>query len=86
MNLEQTECLPSKSAPSWMRPWGYVLMTLGGLAFVASAVTECQASRNPTLGIILFSACLNPLFFVGVPLGVYWRSPGQEIASPCRYR
>ncbi len=53
-------------------------MTLGGLAFVASAVTECQASRNPTLGIILFSACLNPLFFVGVPLGVYWVRRGKR--------
>src|SRR5208282_5013167 len=67
-----TRWMPGKGAPPWMRPWGYVLTTLGGFAFVASAVNECLASHDPPLVAIIFSGLLNPLFFVGVPLGVYW--------------
>ena len=63
--------------PTWMKPWGYGLLVLGVLGFLASALVE------RTLLGALISGLLNPLFFVGCPLGYYWlsRSKKQEIGG-----
>ena len=70
--LERTRRLPSDSAPSWMRPWGYAFTIIGGLAFASGVIGEYSASRNPPMVAVIVSGLLNPIFFIGFPLGVYW--------------
>ena len=70
--LERTRRLPSDSVPSWMRPWGYAFTIIGGLAFVAGVIEEYSASRNPSMIAVIVGGLLNPIFFIGFPLGIYW--------------
>ena len=70
--LERTRRLPSDSAPTWMRPWGYAFTIIGGLALASGVIGEYSASRNPPMVAVIVSGLLNPIFFIGFPLGVYW--------------
>ena len=70
--LERTRRLPSDSAPSWMRPWGYAFTIIGGLAFVAGAIGEYFREPDPPMVAVIVSGLLNPIFFIGLPLGIYW--------------
>ncbi len=70
--LERTRRLPSGSAPSWMRPWGYAFTIIGGLAFVAGAIGECFREPDPPMVAVIVAGLLNPIFFIGFPLGIYW--------------
>ncbi|HWB14472.1 MAG TPA: hypothetical protein VG826_34925 [Pirellulales bacterium] len=63
----------SQGAHAWKRPAAAVFLTLGTLAFFSSAVIGGQGSIEAGL----LAGMLNPIFFVGVPLGWYWwRSAG----------
>jgi len=55
-----------------MRPSGYAFTIIGGLAFVAGAIGECFREPNPPMVAVIVSGLLNPIFFIGLPLGVYW--------------
>ncbi len=68
---------PEQGAPSWMRPWGYVLTIIGGLAFFASMGQELSASHDPPFVALIVAGITNPLFFIGVPLGIYWLRCGK---------
>ena len=63
-----------KTAPTWFRPAGIASIAVGALAFAASAAMEASRIRSTenAIGVALFCALFNPLFFVGVPLGIYW--------------
>ncbi len=63
---------PEQGAPSWMKPWGYVLTIIGGLAFFASMGRELSASHDPPFLALIIAGITNPFFFIGVPLGIYW--------------
>ncbi len=71
-SLERTRRLPSDSAPSWMRPWGYTFTIIGGLAFAVGVIREYSASSNPPMVAVIVAGLLNPIFFIGLPLGIYW--------------
>lgn len=61
--------LPSQAGvPDWRNTAGPIALVIGGLGFVASAVVGGQGDF--AAGIL--SGLLNPLFFVSVPLGLYW--------------
>ena len=70
--LERAGPLPKTTrgsrAPAWFLPAGIACLVIGLLAFVASAAVsrEGDAAGRILVGIT------NPLFFVGVPLGIYW--------------
>ena len=51
---------------------GLRLTIIGGLAFVAGAIEEYSASRNPPMVAVIVGGLLNPVFFIGFPLGIYW--------------
>ena len=58
-------------APSWMWPVGIVAIVLGALGFAASYATEAaKAPAADAFMVGLVSGLLNPLFFIGAPLGV----------------
>lgn len=61
-----------------MRPCGYVLIILGGLAFLLSIAGEYTLSPHPHIIALLIAGLTNPWFFVGVPLGVYWIRRGSS--------
>ncbi len=71
--------------PEWMKPLGYVVFTIGMLGFAASFWVDLQSSpshKHDDLDQWLISAFVglfNPLFFVGVPLGIYWLSRCGEL-------
>jgi len=65
---------PGSPGPSsWMPPAGCIAVVLGLLAFCASAARE----RHFPGGFI--SGIANPLFFVCVPLGIYWLLRGRTV-------
>lgn len=75
--VEQTRPIERRQQPrdagvrqtgEWKRPAGIVALTLGVLGFLASAIVQGRGD----FGVGLMAGLLNPLFFVGVPLGVYW--------------
>jgi len=70
--LERTRRLPSDSAPSWMRPWGYAFTIIGGLAFASGVIGECFREPDPPMVAVIVAGMLNPVFLIGFPLGVYW--------------
>ncbi len=80
-----TRSTPPTAAPEWMKPLGYVVFVIGMLAFVASFWVDLQSSphhKHDDLDQWLISAFVglfNPLFFVGVPLGLYWLSRCGEL-------
>jgi len=51
--------------------WGSVCAIVGLLAFVASAVQGSGVETEDAVTVLL-SGALNPLFFIGVTLGLYW--------------
>lgn len=57
-----------QAAPGWFRPAGIAAVALGVLAFCAEVAQE----HNRDVAVNMFSGMTNPLFFVGVPLGLYW--------------
>jgi len=59
---------PDESAPEWMPTAGTVAVVIGVLGFLASGAV----GGGKTLGGAIVAGVLNPLFFVGVPLGLYW--------------
>lgn len=66
-------------APGWMKPAGFVAVGFGVLSFLASAAV----GGGGGLAGALLAGALNPLFFVGVPLGIYWlRRSGVFIGNP----
>ena len=56
------------SPPNWLKPAGIGAIATSLLAFVASAIQ----GGGGTVGGALVAGLLNPLFFVGLPLGMYW--------------
>jgi hypothetical protein len=66
--------------PDWRYTAGPIALTIGGLAFVASAVVGGQGDF--AAGIL--SGLLNPLFFVSVPLGLYWLRQARFTAEAVR--
>jgi hypothetical protein len=64
--------------PGWFLPAGIVATILGLLAFVSSFVY----GGGGTLAGGLVAGLLNPIFFVGFPLGIYWlRRYGERPAT-----
>lgn len=62
------EALGVDQNPKWMGNAGITAVTVGGLGFIASGAVGGGA----TLAGAIVAGALNPLFFVGVPLGLYW--------------
>lgn len=81
-----TKWKPPAPVPVWMKPWGYVAAGVGALAFAASVFADLSevtggwenADGSEWLGAIV-SGALNPLFFIGLPLGLYWLSQCGEL-------
>lgn len=77
---------PQAPAPGWMKPCGYVATAIGVLGFVASVYVELsgvsggweRADGADWLGALV-SGALNPFFFIGLPLGLYWLSRCGEL-------
>jgi hypothetical protein len=69
-------------APTWMKPLGWIFFLVGILGFCASAYTTWPQKRYPSSEDYwgaMIAGVLNPLFFVGVPLGLYWLSRCGEL-------
>jgi hypothetical protein len=67
-------------------PLGVLTILIGLFAFCASAIFGSGATSNDPPGekflASLVSGALNPIFFIGIPLGIYWRYLGaQQTAS-----
>jgi hypothetical protein len=76
---------PAPAAPSWMKPWGTTLVIFGWAvaAIIALAVMNNRAwtgTESDWLALLLMIA-LNPLVFVPLPLGYYWRYRAMQTAS-----
>ena len=66
-----------KSAPEWYTVGGVIAVCAGiagfiGVAAIAGIIFSAAEAGGGTLKKALLCGALNPLFFVGVPLGVYW--------------
>lgn len=59
------------AVPGWFLPAGIIALILAILAFLASAAIEGRDGRSD-LTVCLFSGAFNPIFFIGMPLGMYW--------------
>lgn len=55
--------------PKWMKPWGWFLVWLGTLGFGASAYVNWRTDHEMAA---LLAGLLNPMFFIGMPIGLYW--------------
>jgi hypothetical protein len=64
---KRSEATTTEASPSWRLPAGLISMALGLLAFCASAATGGGTAAGS-----LLAGLLNPIFFIGVPLGLYW--------------
>jgi hypothetical protein len=78
--------VPQKSAPSWFFPAGIVSLLVGLLAFCASAVfgSGVKPGDPPGFQLLAFlvAGALNPVFLIGVPLGIYWLyQSGRSVPS-----
>jgi hypothetical protein len=56
----------------WMKVAGYVSVGLGALAFIASVYVNWEPRKTTNPDGAILAGLLNPLFFIGVPLGIYW--------------
>lgn len=56
-------------APPWMMGSGWVALIVGVVGAIASFFVN-EGAKHPEIGLV--SAILNPMFFVGVPLAIYW--------------
>jgi hypothetical protein len=68
---------------SWFYIAGIVAIAVGILAFCASAAVGCvvrsiNSETTSTAEVILITGLLNPFFFAGVPLGIYWLSRSKQ--------
>jgi hypothetical protein len=68
---------------SWFYIAGIVAIGVGILAFCASAAVGCvvrsiNSETTPIPEVILITGLLNPFFFAGVPLGIYWLSRSKQ--------
>jgi hypothetical protein len=68
---------------SWFYMAGIVAIGVGILAFCASAAVGCvvrsiNSETTPIPEVILITGLLNPFFFTGVPLGIYWLSRSKQ--------
>lgn len=70
---------PNLQCPGWLLPAGVVSLVLAVLGFLASAATGGKGN----LFAGLLAGVLNPLFFVGLPLGIYWLWQHAKSAQPC---
>jgi endogenous inhibitor of DNA gyrase (YacG/DUF329 family) len=61
--------------PSWIFAAGWAAVLIGIAAFIASF--NLGAGRHWTFEGGLTAGCLNPLFFIGLPLGIYWLHESQ---------
>jgi hypothetical protein len=57
------------SAPKWMKPWGWLLTWLGIVGFFASTYLNWRDGHE---GEAIIFGFLNPMCFVGLPIGLYW--------------
>jgi hypothetical protein len=69
---------------AWFNIAGMVAIAVGILAFCASAAIGCIVSaenswKTPIPEVILVAGSLNPFFFAGVPLGIYWLMRGKRM-------
>lgn len=55
--------------PEWMKPWGWFLVWLGGLGFGTSTYVNW---RSNYVTEALLAGLLNPVLFIGMPIGLYW--------------
>ena len=85
---DATKTIPpvlEKSIPRWFIPAGCVSLIVGLLAFCASAAVGGGAGPGDSPGVRmltgLVAGALNPLFFVGFPLGMYWLIRGSRRPS-----
>jgi hypothetical protein len=61
----------SGAAPAWMKPWGWLLTWLGVIGFFASTYANWRDGHEfQAFGF----GFLNPMCFVGLPIGLYWLS------------
>ncbi|MFO0845836.1 MAG: SHOCT domain-containing protein [Gemmataceae bacterium] len=65
----QTYASVAPSCPQWMAPWGWLFVWVGLVGYFASAYYRWN-DFDSTQGLI--AGFLNPLFFLGVPIGLYW--------------
>ncbi len=72
---------------SWFNIAGFIAIAIGILAFCASAAVGCivraeNSWTTPIPEVILITGVLNPFFFVGVPVGIYWLVRGKQKSVP----
>jgi hypothetical protein len=70
---------PRTGTPGWYLPAGVISLIPATLGFLASAAV---AGKGDLL-FGLFAGLLNPLVFVGLPLGIYWLLQHAKSAQPC---
>lgn len=58
----------TNEAPAWFLPAGVIALILGVLGFLGSAAVGGGGSAEGSL----LAGLTNPLFFIGLPLGIYW--------------
>lgn len=63
--------------PTWMKPWGWFLVWIGALGFGASVYIHWRAGSEEAA---LMSGLLNPMFFIGMPIGLYWLKRTGEVS------
>jgi hypothetical protein len=74
--------------PAWFSFAGIMAVAIGILAFCVSAAVGyyvryvINSESTSVLQAIVIAGFLNPFFFVGVPLGIYWLSRGKKSSMP----
>ena len=80
-NMAGVGTTPNKrTAPQWYRPAGIVALIVGTVGFVASANT---AGGGNAEGAIV-AGLLNPAFFIGLLLAIYWLWAASKAPSAPR--
>ena len=72
---------------AWFNTAGIIAIVVGIIGFGASAAVGCveksiHSWTNPVPEVVLITGILNPFFFVGVPLGIYWLTRGKQAPAP----
>ncbi|NUN94061.1 MAG: hydrogenase maturation nickel metallochaperone HypA [Verrucomicrobiae bacterium] len=76
-------------AGEWMKPAGYTAVVIALAGFVATVCVNWgpgeYADSLATFDFVaILAGVLNPLFFIGVPLGYYWLQRCGEIDRICK--